>query len=225
MSGRDALGSAEAIVATALGDGARACLTCSFQAEDVVVLDLARRIRPDLPVLFLETGYHFPEVLEYRDRLAGEWKLNLVNLEAALSVAQQEQQFGILNQTDPGRCCQLRKVEPLMDGFKGFDVWLTGLRRTQSPTRAGLLAEEHHRFPNGLALRKFSPLFDWSDAEVFSYLAVQEIPLLPLYAQGYSSIGCAPCTAKPETGQHARSGRWGGKKLECGLHTVTVREE
>jgi phosphoadenosine phosphosulfate reductase len=107
----------------------------------------------------------------------------------------------------------------------GYDAWFTGLRRDQSPTRAALRSEEWHAFPNGLTLRKLSPLFDWSGAEVASYLTVREIAELPLYAQGYTSIGCEPCTRRPAPGDHARSGRWGGRKLECGLHTVSVAVE
>ncbi len=115
-----------------------ACITCSFQAEDVVVLHQAIQQRPDIPVLFLETGYHFPETLAYRDELAAKWNLNLRNLSAKQSVAAQESQFGILNQTAPDRCCGFRKVTPLFEGLAPFDTWITGLRREQSPTLANL---------------------------------------------------------------------------------------
>ena len=131
---QESLDAAE-LIRLALHAGA-ACLTCSFQAEDMVVLDHLRRLAPRIPVLFLETGYHFAETLAYRDRMAERWNLNLVNFSADSTVAQQEAQFGILNQTDPARCCQMRKVEPLMKGLAPFDVWFTGLRREQSPTRA-----------------------------------------------------------------------------------------
>jgi len=116
--------------------------------------------------------------------------LNLVNLLPQETVEQQETALGRLYQSDPGACCQRRKVEPLMAGLAGSDVWFTGLRREQSPTRAALQPSEVHTFPTGLALRKLSPLFDWSWAEVSSYLVVHEIPELPLYAEGYMSIGC-----------------------------------
>ena len=221
---RDPLSSAQAIIEAALAGGAPACVTCSFQAEDVVLVDLLRRVRPDLPVLFLDTGYHFADVVEYRDQLAALWNLNLVNLRAEMSVEQQESAFGILNQTDPAACCHRRKVEPLMAGLAPYELRFTGLRREQSPTRASLQPEEAHAFPNGLKLRKLSPLFDWSWVEVESYMTINEIPVLPLYAKGYTSIGCEPCTDKPADGEHARSGRWGGKKLECGLHTMSTLE-
>jgi phosphoadenosine phosphosulfate reductase len=222
---RDPIREAQSLIAAELAaPGAHACVTASFQAEDVALVHLLVTRAPEIPVLFLDTGYHFPEVLAYRDELASRWGLNLKNQLPAQSVAEQESAFGILYQSDPGRCCHLRKVEPLMAGLAPFNLWFTGLRREQSPTRAGLQPLEAHRFPNGQTLRKLSPLYDWTIAEVNAYLAVHEIPLLALYEQGYTSIGCAPCTAAPEAGTHARSGRWGGRKLECGLHTVTTRE-
>jgi len=221
---RDPLDSANHLIETALGRAERPCLTCSFQAEDVALADLVRRFVPDVPVLFLDTGYHFAEVYRYRDRIVRELKLNLINLLPAQTVAEQETQFGILYQSNPSDCCHRRKVEPLMAGLALYDAWFTGLRREQSPTRVSLQPEEIHAFPNGLRLRKLSPLFDWTWVEVQSYLVANDIPELPLYAQGYTSIGCEPCTAKPLEGAHARSGRWGGRKLECGLHTVSQRE-
>lgn len=213
----------EALVRALLADPSQpACLTCSFQAEDVAVLHMAVRHRPNLPVLFLDTGYHFPETVEYRDRLAREWSLNLVSLAAQRSVVEQESAFGILNQTDPARCCHLRKVEPLMAGLEPYAVWITGLRREQSPTRANLRPLEDHRLPSGNTLVKASPLAMWSMSEVWAYLTVHEIGHLPLYDQGYTSIGCAPCTALPADPNDARSGRWAGHgKRECGIHTFS----
>src|SRR5258708_32964592 len=116
-------------VDTVLKDAQRPCVTSSFQSEDIVVVHMLLRERPDIPVLFLETGYHFPETLAYRDQMAEAWKLNLVNLEAKQSVADQEAQFGILNQTAPDKCCKLRKVEPLLPALADYDTWFTGLRR------------------------------------------------------------------------------------------------
>src|SRR5262252_3448224 len=127
----------------------RSCITCSFQAEDMVVLHMLRKRRPDVPVLFLDTGYHFPETYSYRNRMTAAWKLNLRNLMPAMTVPEQESAFGILHQADPGRCCQLRKVEPLMSALEEFDIWFTGLRREQSPTRKGLKKLEEHRLPSG----------------------------------------------------------------------------
>ncbi len=208
---------AQQIIEQALALPGEACFTCSFQAEDVVVLDLVRRARPQIPVLFLETGYHFPETYAYRDRLAREWNLNLINLAAEQSVAAQESQFGLLYQTAPDRCCDARKVVPLFSALERYDVWFTGLRREQSPTRAGLQPIAGQQLPSGKTIQKISPLYIWNWDDIWLYLRVNEIPYLELYDQGYTSIGCAPCTAKPEAG-HARSGRWGGRKLECGIH-------
>ena len=194
------------------------CVTSSFQAEDVVLLHMVREILPRVPVLFLETGYHFPETLQYRDRMAAAWDLNLINIVPQQSVPDQESQFGILHQTAPDRCCALRKVGPLFDALASYQVWVTGLRRQQSKSRANLQLEEPFRLPGGATLRKLSPLAEWSTRDVWEYAAAQAIPLLPLYDLGYTSIGCAPCTSLPSDANDPRSGRWSGQKLECGIH-------
>lgn len=207
-----------------LSDGSGACLTSSFQAEDMVVLHMVREILPAVPVIFLETGYHFPETLAYRDRMAARWGLNLINVSAARTVAEQEAEFGILNQTAPDRCCAMRKVEPLFRALRDYSVWLTGLRRQQSKSRANLQAEENFVLPGGHALRKLSPLAEWTTRDVWQYAAEHNIPLLPLYEQGYVSIGCAPCTNLPVDPNDPRSGRWSGQKLECGIHLQVEAE-
>lgn len=203
----------------------KACITCSFQAEDMIVLHVLRQRQPDIPVIFLDTGYHFPETYEFRDRMADRWSLNLINASAAQSVAEQEAQFGILNKTNPTQCCHLRKVEPLLAALNEFDVWFTGLRREQSPTRTSLQILEHHLLPNGRTLLKASPLASWKWQQVWQYTNEQSIDYLPLYDRGYRSIGCAPCTAIPIEGADPRSGRWGGTKLECGIHTFSKKEQ
>ncbi len=195
-----------------------ACLTCSFQAEDVLLLHLARELQPDIPVLFLDTGYHFRETYEYRDRMAAEWRLNLTNLLPAETVAQQESAFGLLYQTDPNRCCGLRKVEPLFAAVAGYKVWLTGLRREQARSRTALKEIDDFTLPNGVVVRKLSPFADWSTRDVWQLATHFGIPLLPLYDQGYTSIGCQPCTTLPTDPNDPRSGRWAGKKVECGIH-------
>jgi phosphoadenosine phosphosulfate reductase len=198
-----------------------ACLTCSFQAEDMIVLDLVRKRIPSIPVLFLETGYHFAQTYEYRDRMAKEWSLNLVNVIPQNSVEQQESELGILYRTDPTRCCQLRKVDPLLQALQSFDIWFTGLRREQSPTRKNLKKVEEHRLPTGKTLLKVSLLADWTWGQVWEYTGKHQLNYLPQYDQGYLSIGCEPCTAIPDDPANPRSGRWGGKKLECGIHTFS----
>lgn len=194
------------------------CVTSSFQAEDVVLLHMVREILPRVPVLFLETGYHFPETLAYRDRIAALWDLNLVNIVPSQTVADQESQFGILHQSAPDRCCALRKVGPLFQALASYQIWLTGLRRAQSKSRAQLQPEEAFKLPTGEVLRKLNPLADWSTRDVWEYASANAIPLLPLYDRGYTSIGCAPCTSLPSDPDDPRSGRWSGQKLECGIH-------
>jgi phosphoadenosine phosphosulfate reductase len=196
-----------------------ACVTSSFQTDCMVLVDLVTEQAPEVPVLFLDTGYHFPETYAYRDEMAERLHLNLVNLMPTLSVEEQESQFGILYQSAPDRCCGMRKVEPLFAGLQPFDVWFTALRREQSPTRANLQPVADFRLPGGRELRKVSPLAAWTNAEVWAYLKRRNIPVLPLYDRGYTSIGCAPCTALPLDPDNPRSGRWTGKqKLECGIH-------
>jgi phosphoadenosine phosphosulfate reductase len=205
--------------------GARACFTCSFQAEDVVVLHLLRKRLPEIPVLFLETGYHFRETYEFRDRVAREWSLNLVNVVPKQTVQQQESAFGILYREDPTRCCKLRKVDPLFEALEPFDIWFTGLRREQSVTRKNLKKLELHQLPTGKTLTKVSPLADWTWGQVWEYTGAHKLDYLPQYDQGYLSIGCEPCTDLPKDPNNPRSGRWGGRKLECGIHTFSERSQ
>jgi phosphoadenosine phosphosulfate reductase len=207
----------EAVI-EALAGQTSVCLTCSFQAEDMVALHLVRERLPHVPVLFLETGYHFAEVYEYRDAMTARYGLNLVNVMPEHTVAEQELQFGILYQTQPDQCCKFRKVGPLFKALEDYDVWFTGLRRVQSPTRANLQVFDTFPLPTGKKLSKVSLLADWSDKDVWDFARQQDIPLLPLYQAGYTSIGCEPCTALPADPGNARSGRWAGRKLECGIH-------
>jgi phosphoadenosine phosphosulfate reductase len=203
--------------------GAPICLTSSFQTEDMVVLHMLRQHLPNVPVIFLETGYHFKELIAYRDRMATEWNLNLVNALPVTTLAEHESQYGLLHIVQPTECCRIRKVEPLMRSLEPFDWWFTGLRREQSPTRANLRKVEDHKTPTGKQMKKVSILADWTMAQVDAYAEAHGIPKLELYARGYTSIGCEPCTAIPESGADARSGRWGGKKLECGIHTFSEK--
>ncbi len=207
------------VISSLLAQDCLACVTSSFQHECVALVHMIIQQRPGIPVLFLETGYHFPETLAYRDKMAREWNLNLINLEAKQSVAEQEAQFGILNQTAPDKCCKLRKVEPLFAGLANYDLWFTALRREQSPTRANLQEVEPFKLPGGKVLQRISPLAAWTVKDVWNYLHRHEIEHLSLYDQGYTSIGCKPCTALPVSTEDLRSGRWQGKgKLECGIH-------
>jgi phosphoadenosine phosphosulfate reductase len=212
---------AKKVIAEVVAGGGAQCVTSSFQTDCVALVHLITLERPDIPVLFLDTGYHFAETYAYRDQITERLHLNLINLAAVQSVAAQEAQFGILNQTAPDRCCHLRKVEPLFAGLSDYDVWFTALRRDQSPTRANLKIQDDFPLPGGKKLLKVSPLAAWTAKDVWQYLKEQGIPVLSLYDRGYSSIGCEPCTSLPVDPNQPRSGRWAGQKLECGIHIAT----
>jgi phosphoadenosine phosphosulfate reductase len=194
------------------------CLTCSFQAEDVLLTKLAIAFDPNIPVLFLDTGYHFAETYTYRDRIAREWGLNLIDLLPAKTVAEQEAEFGLLHQTAPDRCCGLRKVEPLFKAVAQYRAWLTGLRREQARSRTALEESALFALPDGKQVLKLAPLAAWTTRDVWYACEQLAIPLLPLYERGYTSIGCEPCTSLPLDPNDPRSGRWAGRKVECGIH-------
>jgi phosphoadenosine phosphosulfate reductase len=219
VSTEEKIAAAEALIARKIELHPRdLVVTNSFQAEDMVVLHIARQLVPEVPVVFLDTGYHFAEIYEYRDRITRDWNLKLINLLPEITVAEQESQFGILNQVDPGRCCGIRKVEPLFQALEGYALWFTGLRREQAKSRAALRETEDFTLPTGKTIRKISPLTEWTAKDVWTYAARHEIPLVALYDKGYTSIGCEPCTSLPTDPNDPRSGRWGGAKQECGIH-------
>lgn len=185
--------------------------------QDAVLIDLAYQAKKDFDILFLETGYHFAETIGVRDAVELVYpETRIVTAQAEQSVAAQEAEFGLLNKTDPGRCCFLRKVVPLQSTLANYAAWVTGVRRVDAPTRANTpIVQWDER--NGLV--KVNPIAPWSDAEFDAYIAEKGVLQNPLVGEGYLSIGCAPCTSKPRPGEDARSGRWAGQsKTECGLH-------
>jgi len=195
--------------------GDRICITSSM--TDAVIVHLASQIKPGIDVVFLDTGYHFAETIGTRDAVATVYPdIRIVNAEAEQSVADQEAEFGLLNRTAPDRCCHLRKVVPLRRTLGNYDAWVTGVRRVDAPTRANTpIVSWDDR--NGLV--KINPIAAWSDEEFRTYLSDHGVLENPLVAEGYLSIGCAPCT-KPGAG---REGRWAGTdKTECGLHVEIV---
>lgn len=198
-----------------LADASAPCVTSSFQAECVVLVDMLRRRRPDMPVLFLDTVHHFAETLAYAGELARSWRLNLVVLRAA------EPQPGLWRESTQA-CCARHKVEPLFAALKQHDVWFTGLRRQQAASRAALAEVEPFSLGDGATVRKVSPLAGWTMNEIRDYARAHGIPLLPLYDRGYTSIGCEPCTSLPLDPGNERSGRWSGQKLECGIHIQRI---
>jgi len=195
-------------------------LACSFGAEDVVLVDMIHRINPSVPVFYLDTDFLFPETYAIRDRIIDRYQLKPAQVLQVKSLLTPEQQAGQLGEAlwmnDPDRCCQVRKVEPLTRVLKGFDAWVTGIRRDQAPTRANAKPIE---WDGKFQLVKVNPLVKWSWSDVWTYIKVYEVPYNPLHDQHYPSIGCIHCTKPVMPGQDPRSGRWqGSAKTECGLH-------
>lgn len=185
--------------------------------KDAVLIDLASKVRPGVDVLFLDTGYHFAETIGTRDAVASVHDITVVNVTPESSVAEQNLLLGAnLFERDPGECCRLRKVVPLGSALRNYSAWVTGIRRVEAHTRAGAPLIS---FDEAFGLVKVNPLAAWTDANMKSYIEANNILVNPLVAEGYPSIGCAPCTAKPVEGADPRSGRWQGlAKIECGLH-------
>jgi phosphoadenosine phosphosulfate reductase len=185
--------------------------------QDAVLVALAAKVRPGVDVMFLDTGYHFVETIGTRDAVEAVYNVNVVNVTPENSVAKQDDLHGKdLFARDAGECCRMRKVEPLGKALKGYSAWVTGIRRVEAPTRANAPLIS---FDEAFRLVKINPLAAWSDDDMQNYINDQGILVNPLVHEGYPSIGCAPCTAKPVEGADPRSGRWAGQsKTECGLH-------
>jgi phosphoadenosine phosphosulfate reductase len=185
--------------------------------QDGVLVSMAAKVRPGVDVLFLDTGYHFAETIGTRDAVEAVYGINVVNVTPEHSVAQQDKLLGKdLFARDAAECCRMRKVEPLGKALKGYSAWVTGIRRVEAPTRASAPLIS---FDKAFGLVKINPIAAWTDEEMQTYIEDNDILVNPLVDEGYPSIGCAPCTAKPAAGADPRSGRWAGQsKTECGLH-------
>jgi phosphoadenosine phosphosulfate reductase len=185
--------------------------------QDAVLVDLAAKVRPGVDVLFLDTGYHFVETIGTRDAVEAVYDINVVNVMPEHSVAEQDQLHGKnLFERDSAACCRMRKVEPLSKALLGYTAWVTGIRRVEAPTRAKAPLIS---FDNAFGLVKINPIAAWSDEDMQRYIDANDVLVNPLVYEGYPSIGCLPCTAKPVEGADPRSGRWAGQsKTECGLH-------
>lgn len=192
-------------------------LVVASNMQDAVLVDLAAAARPGVDVLFLETGYHFAETIGTRDAVETGYGVRIVNATPEHTVAEQDFLLGKdLFAREPDRCCALRKVAPLQATLAGYDAWVTGVRRVEAPTRANTPLIT---FDVKFGLVKINPIAAWSDDDVEAYIAEHAILVNPLVGEGYPSIGCAPCTARPGPGADPRSGRWSGTaKIECGLH-------
>jgi phosphoadenosine phosphosulfate reductase len=185
--------------------------------QDAVLVDLAAKVRPGVEVLFLDTGYHFPETLGTRDAVESVYDITVVNVTPEHSVADQDRLLGKdLFARDPQQCCRLRKVIPLRSALSNYAAWVTGIRRVESPTRADAPLIS---YDEAFKLVKVNPLAAWTDDDMQTYIEANGVLVNPLVEEGYPSIGCAPCTARPVEGADPRSGRWQGRaKTECGLH-------
>jgi phosphoadenosine phosphosulfate reductase len=202
-------------------NGPRGWATCNYvvasNMQDAVLVDLAAKVRPGVPVLFLDTGYHFVETIGTRDAVESVYDVRVLNVTPEHTVTEQDNLLGKdLFARDPGECCRLRKVVPLGKALRGYSAWVTGLRRVEAPTRANAPLIS---FDEAFKLVKINPLAAWSDEDMQDYIEENDVLVNPLVYDGYPSIGCAPCTAKPAEGADPRSGRWQGlAKTECGLH-------
>jgi phosphoadenosine phosphosulfate reductase len=189
--------------------GERLCLTCSWQRQSSALVHMVTELGLDVDVIELDTLVLFPETYDTRDKLVERYGLTLKSFRPIDPIDR-------LWETDVDRCCGIRKVEPLERALAGYDAWITGIRREQSPSRANAQKVE---WSERYGVWKIQPLVDWSSKRVDAYLTVNEIPYNPLHDQGYPSIGCIHCTRPVAAGEDDRAGRWAGStKLECGIH-------
>jgi len=195
--------------------GDRICITSSM--SDAVVIHLASAIKPGIDVVFLDTGYHFPETIGTRDAVSAIYPVTLVNVTPSRTVAEQDAELGPrLYGRNPDLCCYLRKVEPLEKALNGYDAWFTGVRREETAKRADTRVVE---WDEKRQMVKVNPIVAWTSAQVDEYIADNGVLVNPLVYDGYPSIGCRTCTMRVETGADPRSGRWAGTgKTECGIH-------
>jgi len=197
--------------------GSDVALATGFGAEGCILVDMVARIDPSARIFYLDTDLLFPETYELRDRLEERYGIRFERRSAARSLEQQTLRHGEkLWERDPDLCCRLRKVEPLKQMLSGLRAWITAIRRDQSPARAhAKVVDQDAKFE----LIKINPLAGWTKQQVWKYALENEVPYNPLYDQGYSSIGCMPCTTPVQINEDQRAGRWRGfQKTECGLH-------
>jgi phosphoadenosine phosphosulfate reductase len=209
--------SAQEVVRWAVEEfGDALCVTSNM--EHAVVSHLASQVKPGVDVVFLDTGYHFAETMGTRDAVAATMPVNLITVLPRRTVAEQDADHGPrLHDRAPDLCCRLRKVEPLREALAPYRAWMSGVRRDESPTRAGTpVVSWDARFK----LVKVHPLARWTEADLHAYAEEHGVLVNPLVSEGYASIGCAPCTRAVAPGEDARAGRWPGRaKTECGLHS------
>ena len=202
--------------------GPRVGMSTAFGASGMVLIDIVRKEVPDLPVFTIDTGFLFRETLELKARVERRYGLKIETLHPRLSVEEQEKRFGAaLYGRNPGKCCAMRKVEPMQRKLADLDGWITGLRRDQSSNRSSTRILETYQVGSARYILKVNPMAAWTRKDVWDYILLHEVPYNPLMDQGYPSLGCRPCTRKAEAGSGERSGRWAGtSKDECGIHTA-----
>ena len=196
--------------------GDRLCLTCSWQKQSSVLVHMVAGLGLDIAVVELDTQLFFRESYDTRERLVERYDLSLIQPQV-MTVAEQHKHEGPnLWETNPDRCCHIRKVEPLVRALEPYDAWISGIRREQSPSRTGARKVERS---DRYGVWKIQPLADWSESDVWNYIVGNDIPYNPLHDVGYRSIGCIPCTRPTRPDEEERAGRWAGSdKLECGIH-------
>jgi phosphoadenosine phosphosulfate reductase len=194
----------------------RVAVVSSFGTESAVLLHLVASADPTVPVVFVDTLKMFPETLAYRDQLTRQFGLvNSTVVQPLPDVIAAKDDNGLRWSWDPDGCCEIRKVEPLKRAKQGLDTWISGRKAFQSVTRQNL-----PRFEIEEGRLKLNPLGDWTKDDLEAYFAAHDLPRHPLEAQGYLSVGCAPCTSVVKPGEDPRAGRWRGwDKVECGIHT------
>jgi phosphoadenosine phosphosulfate reductase len=197
--------------------GPSLAVASSFGAEDVVLIDMASRLRPQFRVFTLDTDFLFPETYALIETVEKRYGLRVERTRSELTPEAQAAQYGeALWASQPDKCCQLRKVEPLKKELAGLEAWVTGVRRDQAPTRANTRKLE---WDSKFGLVKLNPLADWNWAQVWDYIRAHDVPYNPLHDRNYPSIGCTYCTRPVKPGEDPRAGRWSGfNKIECGLH-------
>lgn len=206
----------------------RVAIASAFQAEGTAVMHMAAGIRPDVPILFLETGFHFAETLAFKQKLTETLGLNVIDLVGDYTVDSQSIEFGArLYERDPHLCCELNKVIPWRRALLRLDGWVTSMRRDSAWTRARAPIVGQEEVEPGKSVVKINPVANWTRRDVWAYLKEHDLPRNPLYDLGYASIGCAPCTRIVFPGEDERAGRWSGsQKVECGIHVPeSIRQD
>jgi phosphoadenosine phosphosulfate reductase len=194
--------------------------TSSFQSHSLVLLHILSRIDNSIPVFFLDTGYHFPETVEFKEKVSRLFGLNTIDLKSSTPKNMQKDKDGrLLFTSDPDHCCYLNKIQPMESILMSYDIWINGVRADQSKVRKNFQVEE--KAPHGVT--RFHPMIDWDSKMISAYQKEYNLPIHPLEAKGYLSIGCEPCTRKFDPEISEREARWFGlNKTECGLHTELV---